>query len=59
VYVCLCRGVTHKTIIEVIEAGARSVEDVASGCRAGTSCGGCVPAVVRLLDEQPSPQEAA
>lgn len=53
-YVCLCRAVTRKTIIEMIEAGARTVDEVADRCQAGTSCGHCVPTVVRLLDEWPT-----
>jgi bacterioferritin-associated ferredoxin len=50
-YVCSCRGVTDRTIDAVIAVGARSVEEIARRCGAGARCGGCGPALERLLAE--------
>ncbi len=51
VYVCSCRAVTDRTIDAVIVSGASSVEEITSKCAAGGRCGGCWPALERMLDE--------
>jgi bacterioferritin-associated ferredoxin len=51
-WVCLCKGVTDRSIRAAVDAGARTTLDVALACRAGTGCGGCVPEVRRLICEQ-------
>ena len=51
-YVCACRAVTDRTIAAAIAAGARSVDDIARRCGAGSACGGCWPELQRLLDER-------
>ena len=48
--VCLCKGVSHKTVLAAIEAGASSVESVGAACGAGTDCGGCHGAIGRMID---------
>jgi bacterioferritin-associated ferredoxin len=50
-WVCHCKGVTDSEIRSAIKAGARTVVEIASFCRAGTGCGGCLPEVCRLLDD--------
>jgi bacterioferritin-associated ferredoxin len=54
-YVCHCRAVTDCRIREAIAAGATSLGDVARRSGAGTTCGGCLPMVARLLEEQGHP----
>lgn len=49
--VCHCNVVNDAAIRAAIASGARDEFDVARMCGAGTECGGCVPAVGRLLDE--------
>lgn len=49
--ICHCRAVNDQTIRATILAGARDAPDVTRKCGAGSSCGGCVPALQRLLDE--------
>lgn len=49
--VCHCRVVNDRRIRDEIARGARDEVDIALACGAGTECGGCVPAVNRLLDE--------
>lgn len=51
-YVCACRGVTDRTVKAAIAAGARTTDDVARRCGAGSRCGGCWPELERLLAEQ-------
>ena len=48
--VCRCNGVSKKEIVAAWEAGAGSVEAVASATRATTGCGGCKGVVCGLVD---------
>jgi bacterioferritin-associated ferredoxin len=50
--VCHCRRVCDRTIRSAIEAGARTEEEVAEACGAGSVCGGCIPAVSELLEDE-------
>ena len=36
----------------VINEGASSVREIATACRAGTSCGSCVPSMKQMLEEK-------
>ena len=54
-YVCSCRAVTDRTIDAAIASGASSVEEITSKCAAGGRCGGCWPALERMLDEHLAP----
>ena len=56
-WVCLCKGVTDRTIKAAVEDGARTTLDVALACRAGSGCGGCLPEVRRVLFESLRLQE--
>lgn len=38
-------------VLEVIEAGARSVREVGRASGAGTCCGGCRPTIAALLEQ--------
>ncbi len=59
VYVCMCRAVSHTTVLAVIEAGARTVVEISEQSRAATACGKCRENLVHLLavakaqDEEP------
>jgi bacterioferritin-associated ferredoxin len=48
VIVCLCRGVSDRTIAAALSDGARTAAEVAARCGAGTGCGACVPTIERL-----------
>jgi len=52
--VCHCRGLSDRTIREVIQRGAHSPREVAIACHAGRSCGGCIPAVRELIKSETS-----
>ena len=49
--ICHCKGVSEGQIRSAIDAGARTPVEIGAHCRAGTACGGCLPEVVRLLDD--------
>ncbi len=47
--VCHCNVATDKDIRRCASKGEASFGDVTLHCRAGTSCGGCIPAIQALL----------
>lgn len=49
--ICHCRAVNDTTIRAAIDTGVRQPEELARHCGAGGACGGCLPAVLALLDE--------
>jgi bacterioferritin-associated ferredoxin len=40
--VCLCKGVSSRTILAEVRRGNCTVRGIARACQAGTSCGSCV-----------------
>jgi bacterioferritin-associated ferredoxin len=48
--VCHCHAVNDHTIRRCVHDGARSRNDVRKACGAGSSCGGCRPAIDQLID---------
>jgi bacterioferritin-associated ferredoxin len=50
VYVCHCTGLTDREIEAEVAAGARTIEDLAECCGAGSECGGCWPALEEVLE---------
>jgi NAD(P)H-nitrite reductase large subunit len=59
VLVCHCHRICDRTIRESIREGARSIDEVGDACRAGTSCGGCRPAIAGLLQAQRAEEPSA
>ena len=52
--VCHCRKVCDRIIRQCVERGARSLEEVARACQAGTACGGCIPTIDALIAGEPA-----
>ncbi|WP_069811792.1 (2Fe-2S)-binding protein [Streptomyces sp. TP-A0874] len=48
-YVCSCFGITEEQVRQHADSGACSPRRIASLCRAGTDCGGCVRRIQALL----------
>jgi bacterioferritin-associated ferredoxin len=48
--VCLCKGVSDKTVRWLVQNGSGCVKDVMSKCRAGTDCGTCVSHLKALVE---------
>ena len=49
---CHCHVVADRVIADVVARGAGSLADVEAHCGAGGSCGGCIPAIEALLEQQ-------
>ena len=50
--VCHCEAVNDERIRATVRSGARSLAEVAMDCRAGSGCGGCLPLVAELIDDE-------
>lgn len=48
--VCLCRGVSDRTVRALIVAGARTPGEVKKACGAGTDCGKCGAMLTELFE---------
>jgi bacterioferritin-associated ferredoxin len=49
-FVCLCHVTTDSEIRDVIDDGARTVDEIGERCGAGTGCGGCRPMIHDMLE---------
>ncbi|MCV7108719.1 MULTISPECIES: (2Fe-2S)-binding protein [Mycolicibacterium] len=49
-YVCLCLGVTSRTVAEAVAAGATTANAVAEACGAGSECARCRRSVRAIID---------
>lgn len=49
-YVCLCNAITDKQVIEAVDAGATSVQELGDRLGVGTCCGCCVEMTLELVD---------
>jgi nitrite reductase (NADH) large subunit len=47
--ICSCNDVSKGAICEAVCAGATSIAALKTACKAGTSCGGCVPLVTQVM----------
>ena len=56
--VCHCHRVSSSRIDEVLLAGAAGVRGVVRATRAGSGCGGCLPALRELCATQASACES-
>jgi bacterioferritin-associated ferredoxin len=58
VIVCHCHGVSDRAIRKVVRDGACTLRQVVRASRAGRMCGGCRPAVKKLIEEEVPPDPA-
>lgn len=49
--ICHCRAVNDRAVRAAIAAGASEPAELAAGCGAGSRCGGCMPALLELIEE--------
>ena len=49
-FICSCKAVTDRTVHAAVAAGASCPEEIAAMCGAGSRCGGCWPALERILE---------
>ena len=50
-YVCLCHGVTDKTIREAAQSGVDGLETLTAMTGCGASCGCCKTLALEILEE--------
>ena len=50
--VCHCEGVTDRQIRKAVHDGALTRRGVARACAAGRTCGGCRPAIDKIIDAE-------
>jgi bacterioferritin-associated ferredoxin len=48
--VCLCKGVSSRTILDEVRRGACTLKQIRQSCQAGTGCGACVQQIRQMLD---------
>jgi bacterioferritin-associated ferredoxin len=49
-YVCHCKAVNDRTVLDAAASGAVTVDDLTRACGAGGDCGGCHRVLQDLLD---------
>jgi bacterioferritin-associated ferredoxin len=49
--VCHCRAISDRAIRKAIERGVACEDQLVEHCGAGGNCGGCLPALQRLLEQ--------
>ncbi|WP_175941375.1 nitrite reductase large subunit NirB [Caballeronia sp. BCC1704] len=57
--ICSCNNVSKAEICAAVCAGATSIGALKSACKAGASCGGCVPLVTQVMKSEMSRQGLA
>jgi bacterioferritin-associated ferredoxin len=50
--VCICEGISDRTIQARIDAGDRTVRQLGRSCGAGSDCGSCSTHLRELLDRR-------
>ena len=50
--ICHCAEVTYETILEAINNGAKTVDDIGDATEAGIACGGCIEDIEEILEEE-------
>ncbi|MFE5738113.1 (2Fe-2S)-binding protein [Streptomyces celluloflavus] len=55
-YVCSCFGITEQQVRDHAGTGACTPRQIASACKAGTDCGGCVRRIQALLGRGACPR---
>ncbi|KAF4410758.1 MULTISPECIES: bacterioferritin-associated ferredoxin [Streptomyces] len=55
-FVCSCFGITEQQVRAHADSGACTPRQIASACKAGTDCGGCVRRIQALLGRGACPR---
>ncbi|PAT01248.1 (2Fe-2S)-binding protein [Candidatus Izimaplasma bacterium ZiA1] len=50
--ICHCQEVTYGDIVEAIQNGAKTVEEIGDKTEAGITCGGCIEDLEEILEEE-------
>jgi NAD(P)H-nitrite reductase large subunit len=49
---CSCTRTSEQSVCNAILGGAETPQQIAERCRAGSRCGGCVPRIEALLEQE-------
>lgn len=49
--ICACMGTTVRDVMEAVENGANTVEEIEAATQAGTVCGACIGEIEELLEK--------
>jgi|FLYM01.1.fsa_nt_gi bacterioferritin-associated ferredoxin len=58
-FVCVCKALRTQEISDIIDSGAKTVQEVSSSCGAGTDCGSCLNRLQRFVDLKVQEKEAS
>lgn len=47
--VCLCKGVSSRTILDEVRRGNCTMKGIAQACQAGRDCGSCVSQIREMI----------
>ena len=50
--ICHCEEITYKVLLNAIENGAKTVEDITDATDAGIACGTCIETIEDILEEE-------
>jgi bacterioferritin-associated ferredoxin len=56
--VCLCKGVSSRTIVDEVRRGNCTLKGIAQACQAGRGCGTCVSQIREMIHASASPARA-
>jgi bacterioferritin-associated ferredoxin len=56
---CLCRGVSDRTVRLTVLQGAQTLDDVGEACGAGTCCGTCREDIERVIHAESAARRCA
>jgi bacterioferritin-associated ferredoxin len=51
-FVCVCRAVSDARVGQVIDEGAKTVDEVTRACEAGGDCGACREQIQQMIDDR-------
>lgn len=51
-FICICKAVTEKMLLETVQSGSRSMSEVQNACGAGSDCGACKPKLEKYISQQ-------
>lgn len=51
-FVCLCEGITSHQVIDAVDGGACTTNQVAAACGAGADCGRCRRTVRAIIESR-------
>lgn len=49
--VCYCQEILYKTILDAIQNGAKTVEDIIDATDAGIACGTCIADLEEIIED--------